>query len=149
MSKSDNFENRLLLLIFNNTAIAGIGDGPGILGSATPGDLYAAMHTTPGPEDTGTAITNETAYTGYLRVAIARASGAGGFTVTGSSVSNFDDQTFGECTALPGTDLTHFSFVDTSSGAGEVLYWGTLTPNIAMAIGVKPQLKNTTTVTED
>ena len=149
MSKSDTFENALMLLIFNNTDIANIGDAAGLLGSATAGNLYAAMHTAD-PGDAGSAITSETAYENYARVAVARASGAGGFTVTTNSVSPTDDVTFPTAgSTSPGGPLTHFSIVNTSSGAGIILYSGTLTPNITMADGVAPKLKNTSTITED
>jgi hypothetical protein len=147
MSKSNTFENDLLLLLFNNTAITDIGDAGGLRATATAGSLYWALYTTPGPDEAGTAITNETAYTGYARVAAAR-SGAG-FTVTANSVSPAANVDFGECTASPGGAITHFAIVNTSSGAGKVLYKGTMTPNITMATGVIPRIKTTSTITED
>lgn len=146
MSKSDTFENDLLKLIFNNTAITNIGDAGGLLGSSTAGSLYWSLHTAD-PGETGTAVTNETAYTGYARVAAARS--GSGFTVTGNSVSPAANVDFGECTASPGGAITHFGVVNTASGAGKLLYKGTVTPNITMAAGVIPRLKTTSTVTED
>lgn len=146
MSKSDVFENDLLKLIFNNTDITGVGDAGGIRGSATAGSLYWSLHTAD-PGETGTAVTNETAYTGYARVAAARSSAA--FTVTANSVSPVANVDFGECTAAPGTAITHFGIVSTASGAGKLLYKGTMTPNITMAIGVIPRIKTTSTITED
>lgn len=146
MSKSNTFENDLLLLIFNNTAIANIGDAGGLLASATAGNLWVSLHTAD-PGETGTAITNETAYTGYARVAVAR-SGAG-FVVTGNSVSPAANVDFGECTASPGGAITHFGIVNTSSGAGKLLYSGTATPNITMEVGVIPRVKTTSAITED
>lgn len=146
MSKSNTFENALLLLIFNNTDIAGIGDAGGLRGSVTAGSLYLTMCTAD-PGEVGTAITNETAYTGYARKAVAR-SGAG-WVVTGNSVSPAADQVFGECTASPGAPLTHFGVVASSSGAGLLLYKGPITPNITMAVGVAPVFKATSTITED
>jgi hypothetical protein len=148
MSKSNVFETDLLLLIFNNTDIANIGDAAGILGSAGAGNLYVSLHTAD-PGETGTAVTSETAYTNYARQALARAAGAGGFTVSGNSVSPTDDVDFPECGATPGAPLTHFGIVNTASGAGKLLYSGTLTPNITMAEGVIPRVKNTSTITED
>ena len=46
MSKGNTFENDLLLLIFNNTNIANLGDATGIRGSSAAGSLYLALHTT-------------------------------------------------------------------------------------------------------
>lgn len=146
MSKSNTFENDLLLLIFNNTAIADIGDVGGLRATVTPGSLYWALFTAD-PGEAGTAVTNETAYTGYARVAAAR-SGAG-FTVTGASVSPPSNVDFGECTAAAGGPITHAGIVNTASGAGKLLYSGTLTPNITMAVGVIPRIKTTSTITED
>jgi hypothetical protein len=146
MSKSNTFENDVLLLIFNNTNIADIGDATGVRGSSSAGSLYLSLHTAD-PGEAGTAITNEAAYTGYARVAVAR-TGAG-FVVTGNSVSPAANVDFPECTASPGAAITHFGVVNTASGAGKLLYKGTVTPNITMAVGVIPRLKSTSTITED
>jgi len=148
MSKSDTFENDLLLLLFNNTAVTNIGDAGGLRATATAGTFWVSLHTAD-PGDTGTAITSETAYTGYARQAVNRASGAGGFTVTANSVSPATNVDFPECSASPGGAITHFGIVNTVSGAGKLLYKGTLTPNITMAIGVIPRVKTTSTITED
>ena len=146
MSKSDVWENDLLKLVFQNTDITNVGDAGGIRGSATAGSLYWSLHTAD-PGETGTAITNETAYTGYARVAGARSSAA--FTVTANSVSPVANVDFGECTASPGGAITHFGIVSTASGAGKLLYKGPLSPSITMAIGVIPRIKTTSTITED
>lgn len=146
MSKSNTFENDLLLLIFNNTDIANIGDAAGLRGSTTAGSLYWSLHTAD-PGEAGTAITSEAAYTGYARVAAARS--GSGFTVTGNSVSPPANVDFGECTASAGGPITHFGIVNTASGAGKLLYSGTMTPNITMTVGVIPRIKTTSTITED
>lgn len=146
MSKSNTFENELLLLIFNNTAIADIGDAAGLRATTTAGSLYWALHTAD-PGEAGSAVTSETAYTGYARVAGARSGAA--FTVTANSVSPAANVDFGECTASAGGAITHFSVVNTASGAGKILYSGTMTPNITMAVGVIPRIKTTSTITED
>jgi len=146
MSKSNVFENDLLGLVFNNTAIADIGDVAGLRASTAAGSLYWSLHTAD-PGEAGTAITNEAAYTGYARIVAARS--AGGFTITGNSVSPPANVDFGECTAAAGGPLTHFGIVNTASGAGKLLYSGTLTPNITMAVGVIPRIKTTSTITED
>lgn len=146
MSKSNTFENDLLLHIFNNSAIATIGDATGLPGSAVAGSLYIALYTAD-PGEAGVANTSETAYTGYSRKAIAR-SGAG-WVVTGNSVSPATDQDFGECTAAPGAAITHWGVVATASGTGKLLYSGTVSPAITMAVGVIPRIKATSTITED
>lgn len=148
MSKSDVWENDLLKLLFQNVAIADIGDVAGLRATTTAGSFWISLHTAD-PGEAGTAITNETAYTGYARQIRARATGAGGFTVTANSVSPFENVDFGECTASAGGPITHFGVVNTSSGAGKLLYSGTMTPNITMAVGVIPRFKSTSTVTED
>jgi len=146
MSKSNTFENSLLLLIFNNTDIAEIGDATGIQGSSTAGSLYYSLHTADPGED-GSAVTSETDYTDYERVAGARSGAA--FTVTDNSVSPAANVDFAECGATAGAAITHFGIVNTASGAGVLLYSGTVTPNITMATGVIPRLKTTSTITED
>lgn len=146
MSKSNVWENDFLLLVFNNTAIADIGDVAGLRATSTAGSLYWSLHTAD-PGEAGTAVTSEAAYTGYARVASAR-SGAG-FTVTANSVSPAANVDFGECTASAGGPITHFGIVNTASGAGKLLYSGTVSPNITMAIGVIPRIKTTSTITED
>lgn len=146
MSKSNTFENDLLLHIFQNVAIADIGDAAGLPPSAAAGSLYWTLHTAD-PGEAGTAITSEAAYTGYARIAAARSSA--GFTVSGSVVSPPANVDFGECTASPGTAITHFGVANTASGAGKLLYSGTMTPNVTMAVGVIPRIKTTSTITED
>ena len=141
MSKGDTFENDFLKLIFNAVAIADLAEND----STSPCvNLSVALHTAD-PGEAGTQATNETAYTGYARVNVART--AGGWTVTGNSVSPAAAIDFGECTASPGAAITHFS-VGTGVG-NKLLYSGTVTPNITMAVGVIPRLKTTSTITED
>lgn len=145
MSKTNTFENDLLLLIFNNTDIALIGDAAGLQNSATAGSLYVSLHTAD-PGEAGAQNTSEANYTGYARVAVARS--AGGWTVTGNSVSPTAAITFGACTAGTNT-ITHFGVGTDSAGAGKLLYKGTVTPNISVSTGVTPQLTTATAITED
>lgn len=146
MSKSNTFENELLLLIFNNTNIANIGDATGLRGSTTAGSLYLFL-ATGDPGEAGTATTNEIAYTGYVRQAVAR-SGAG-FVVTDNSVSPAANVDFPEMTGGAGGTVTHWGVCKESAGASVNLYKGTVTPNIAVAAGVTPRLKAATAITED
>lgn len=146
MSKSNTHENELLLLEFNNTDAAGIGDAGGLRGSVVAGSFFVSLHTAD-PGEAGNQATSETAYTGYARVAVAR-SGAG-WTVTGNSVSPTANIDFGECTAVPGAAITHFGVGDAAAGATKLRRFGTATPNITMAVGVIPRIKTTSTLTED
>lgn len=140
--KSDTFENDLLKLIFNATAIANISDNAA---SSPLTNLYVALHTAD-PGDSGTQTTSEAAYTSYARVAVARTSG--GWTVTGNSVSPVATINFPACTGGTAT-ATHFSVGVASSGASKILYAGALTPSISISTGVTPQLTTASTITED
>ena len=131
MSASNDFENDILLLIFNNTDIANIGDAAGIQNSATAGSLYVALHTAD-PGEAGKQNTNETTYTGYARVAVAR-SGAG-WTVTGNSVANAATITFGTSTVGTPT-ITHFSIGYESSGATKIIASDALSSSQVINIG--------------
>ena len=147
MSKSNTFENDLLKLIFNNVDIADIGDAGGIQNSASAGSLYVALHTAD-PGEAGDATTNETAYTNYARVAVAR-SGAG-WTVSGNAVTNFAQVTFPEC-GVTGATITYASITTDSSGASKILYSGALSSSLAVANQITPFFAAGTgiTVTED
>lgn len=142
MSKGDTFENDLLKLIFNATAIANIADNAGV---SPLTNLYVALHTAD-PGESGAQNTSEAAYSNYARVAVARNSG--GFTVTGNSVSPAANIDFPE-SGGSGTTLTHFSIGTASSGAGKILYKGALSASIAVVAGTIPRLKTTSTITED
>jgi hypothetical protein len=142
MSKSNAFETDLLGLIFNGTAIANLA----INATSSPlTNLFISLHTAD-PGEAGTQSTSETAYTGYARVSVART--AGGWTITGNSVSPVTPIDFPECTAGTST-ITHFAVGVASTGASKILYKGTVTPNINVAINVIPRLKTTSTITED
>lgn len=143
MSKGDTFENDFLKLIFNATAIANLADNAATSPNTS---LYLSLHTAD-PGETGTQTTNEISYTGYARVAVARTSG--GFTVSGNQVTLAANQSFGAMSAGTGGTASHFAVGTASSGAGKVLYKGPISPTIAVAVGVTPQLTTGTTITED
>lgn len=145
MSKTNSWENALLLLVFNNTNTGDIGDATGLRGSSTAGSLYVSLHTSD-PGEAGSQTTNETSYTSYARVAVARS--GSGWTVTGNSVSPAANVDFPSCTGGTAT-ITHFGIGTASSGAGVLLYKGTVTPNISVATGVIPRLPTTSAITED
>jgi hypothetical protein len=144
MSKSNAFETGLLAHVFNNAAVAGIGDAPGLPGSATAGSLYVSLHTAD-PGELGDQSTGEAAYAGYARVAVARSSA--GWTVAGGSVSPAADLDFPE---MPqgSPSITHFGVGTAAAGAGLLLYSGTYACSAA-AQAVIPRIKATSAITED
>lgn len=142
MSKGDTFENDLLKHIFQAAPIANLSDNAA---SAPLTNLYFSLHTAD-PGEAGIQTTNEAAYTSYARVAVART--AGGFTVTGSSVSPAADVVFPAGTGGSGT-ATHFGVGTVASGAGKLLYSGPYTPNIVLGNGITPRVTTATVITED
>ena len=142
MSKTNTFENDLLELIFNATAIANLADNAA---TSPLTNLYVSLHTAD-PGEAGDQTTNETTYTSYARVAVARTSG--GWTVTANSVSPVANIDFPTCTGGTAT-ITHFGVGTSSSGAGVLYYKGTVTPNISVSSGVTPRLTTASTITED
>ena len=146
-SKANTWETGVLELLFKNTAFTLVGDAAGLLPSAGAGSLYVSLHTGD-PGEAGDQTTNEIAYTGYARVAVAR-SGAG-WVVTNDSVSPAATVTFPISAGGAGGTVTHFG-VGTSTlatGAGKLLYSGTVTPNIVVSSGVTPALTTATAITE-
>ncbi len=142
MSKGNTFENDLVKLIFQATAIANIADNAA---SSPLTNLYVSLHTAD-PGETGDQTTSETAYTSYARVAVARS--GSGWTVTNNSVSPAANIDFPACTGSTST-ITHFGVGTASSSTGKLLYKGTVTPNISVSTGVTPRLTTATAITED
>lgn len=143
MSKGNTFENDLLKLIFNGSAIANIADNA----SSSPlANLYVSLHTGD-PGEAGDQTTNEISYTGYARQAVART--GSGWVVTTNSVSPADDIDFPEMTGGAGGTVTHWAVGTAASGSGKVLYKGTTDPDPVVATGVTPRIKSSSTITED
>lgn len=142
MSKGNTFENDLLKLIFNATAVANIADNAA---SSPLTNLFVALHTAD-PGEAGTQTTSECAYGSYARVSVARTSG--GWTVTANSVSPVASIEFPAASSGSET-ATHWSVGVATSGASKILYSGTITPNIVISTGVTPRLTTGSTITED
>ena len=135
MSKSNTTENDVVKFMFNNTAMPSYGS-----------NLYLALHTAD-PGEAGNASTNESAYTSYARVAVAR--DAGGWTVSGNSATNAALIQFPECTGGSET-ITHVSITRAVSGTSKILYSGALSASRSVSSGIQPQFAATAlTVTED
>lgn len=142
MSKTNALETDLLELLFNATALADLAENDA---TSPATNLYVSLHTAD-PGEAGSQTTNEADYTSYARVAVARTSG--GWTVSGNSVSPAAEISFPACTGGTNT-ITHFGVGVASSGAGYLMYKGTVTPNIAVSNGVTPRLTTATAITED
>lgn len=142
MSKGNTFENDLLKLIFNATAIANMADNAA---SSPLTNLYVSLHTAD-PGEAGDQTTSEITYTSYARVAVARTSG--GWTVVANSVSPAANIDFPAGTGGSGT-ATYFGVGTASSGAGKLLYSGAISPSIVSGNGVTPRLTTASAITED
>ena len=133
MPKSTATCNRVLALIFNGTAWADIAEND----SSSPlANLYLSLHTAdPGVGNNQT--TNETAYTNYARIAVARTTG-GWDAPSGGATANAALAQFAQC-GVTGATLTHVAIGTAASGAGTVLYAGALSSSLAVANGIQPQ----------
>jgi len=142
MGKGNTTINNLLKLIFNATNWSLIADNT-VTSPLT--NLYVALHTA-NPGAGGSQTTSEAAYTSYARVAVARTTG--GWTASSAqSTSPVAAITFPAATGGSETE-TYWSIGTLISGAGVILYSGTITPNIVVTNGVTPSLTTASTVTE-
>lgn len=133
MPKSTSTCNNILALIFNATAWADIAENDT---SSPLANLYLSLHTAD-PGVGNSQLTNETAYTNYARVAVARTTG-GWDAPSGAATANAALVQFAQCGAS-GATLTHVAIGTASSGAGTVLYAGALSSSLAVANGIQPQ----------
>lgn len=141
--KSTTFAGEVLGLILNGTPITGIAAN-----AASPlTNLYVSLHTAdPGPAGSA-QTTNEAAYTGYLREAVARNPASVAWTIAGAVATPNANIVWPTATA--GSETETFIGIGTAaSGTGFLLYSFALTPAIAVVVGVTPEVLNTSTLTE-
>lgn len=140
--KGNTWINDYLKLLLNATAVANIADNAA---TSPLTNLYLSLHTAT-LSASSTQTSSEAAYTSYARVAVARTTG--GFTAASSQSSalvataSFPAATGGsetETYAMLGTDV---------SGTGKNLYWGAISPTLAVSSGVTPQLTTASTISE-
>ena len=135
--------NQALQLIFNQTAWTQTYNIA--TNAASPlTNFYLALHSAD-PSTTGNQSTSEVSYTTYGRATVARTSG--GFTITNNTVSLTSAVSFAACTAGSAT-ATYWSVGCALSGAGQILYVGSISPSISIANGVTPQLAAGTIITQ-
>lgn len=134
MSKSNTFENQIVALAFNGTALPWAN-----------ANLFVALHTAD-PGEAGDQTTSEATYTGYTRIAVSR-DGAG-WTVAGNQASNTAEVTFPECTGGSNT-ITHVSVGLVATSASQILYKGALTASIAVSNLITPRFPAGTLVVQE
>lgn len=142
MSAPNAFETALLQHILQNADIANVGDATGLRGSSAAGSLYVSLHTADVGE-AGSQTTNETSYSSYARAVIPRNSGGTGFGVSGGTGTNNAEIVFPTCGAT-GAALTHWAVGVASSGAGMVLWKGSLPSTFNVATGIAPRIPAST-----
>lgn len=133
MPKSTTACNNFLALLFNATTWADIAENDT---SAPATNLYLSLHTA-SPGVGGSQLTNETAYTNYVRVAVVRTTG-GWAVPSGGITSNAALVQFAQC-GVTGATVTHVAIGTNLSGAGLVLYAGALNSSLAVANLIQPQ----------
>jgi hypothetical protein len=142
MSIGNTFENDLVKLIFQATAIADIAENDA---TSPLTNLYVALHTAD-PGEAGNQTTSECAYTSYARVAVARTSG--GWAVSNNVVTPVANIDFPAATGGSET-ATYASIGTASSGTGKIIASGAISPTIAISNGVTPRLTTASTFTLD
>lgn len=126
MSKSNYLETQILKAVLRGEALDFDADDT----------LYIAFHSSD-PGEGGTQDTNEIAYTGYARVALARDTSGSAMAVSGDTASNQLAVSFPPCTAGSAT-ATHISIGRASSGAGDILYSSALAAPLDISAGITP-----------
>lgn len=122
MSMSNTAENKVLKALLQGTDID----------FRASANLYLALFTAD-PTESG-VFTNEANFTGYARVAVAKASG---WTDGGSTFTNASLIQFPQCTAGNNT-ITHFALCTLASG-GEVVVSGALNASLNISSGIQAQ----------
>lgn len=126
MSKTTSSENDIAKWVFHKVSPAW---------STANTQLFLALHYADPGED-GNQSTNEVSYTGYTRVPVARSTT--GWTVSNGVVTNTAEIVFGTCTAGSVT-ATHMSIGTAATGAGVLLYYGTLNSSLPISTDVTPR----------
>lgn len=141
MGKGNTWSADILGLLFNATAVANIADNAA---SSPLTNLYVSLHTA-NPGAGGSQTTSEAAYTSYARVAVARS--GSGWTLSGQTISPVANITFPTATGGSETE-TFFGIGTASSGAGVLLYSGSISPSIVVTNGIQPVVTTASTIVE-
>lgn len=137
MSATNDFETKLLTLLFQNTGIANIGDATGLPATAVAGSTQLALATSALSDTTADLTVTEVAYTGYARPVQARSSA--GWTVSGNTASNAALIQFGEMTAGGPDTVVHLGLGFIATGDVIRLH-ADLNSDLVINNSVNPQL---------
>ena len=139
MSATDLFEEDLLDLIFTNVAAPNVGDGPGLLPSATAGSFYISLHTGTLLDTHTSQQQTEAAYGSYARQAVARSTAGWTVTTDGTGLVDNDSAiTFPQASSGSETE-TDFGIGSASSGVGNLQIFGALTSSLAVSTNITPE----------
>jgi len=133
MSATTSFDNSILNLIFQASAIANVADNAA---SAPATVLYVSLHTAD-PGKVGNQTTSEATYTSYARVSVARTSGGWTINTGTSTITNAGVITFPTCTGGSNT-ITYFGIGLAASGTGTLLFSGALASSTAVSNNITP-----------
>ena len=139
MSKTNTFENQIQELLFNNVAIAKMGDASGLQPSAAAGNLYVRLMKETTVVDDANAG-DEADYTGYVAGGIAVPRTGAGWTVSSEQVTNAAAIVFGGCTA--GSNTIRYIEIwkdNVSANLDDRIYHGQLTADLAVSAGITPE----------
>jgi hypothetical protein len=143
MPKATATCNSIINLMYRATPWANVADNAA---SSPLTNTHVSMHTGNLTAATGSQTENETAYTDYVRRAVARSTGwdaaSGGATANAATIS------FPQC-GLTGATLTHVATGTAASGTGAVWHYGALNAPLIVSAGITPQFAaGALTVTE-
>lgn len=143
MPKSTATCNSVVNLMYRATAWANVADNA----AASPlTNTYVGLHTANLTAGTNSQAENETAYTNYARVAVARSTGWAA--AASGATSNAALTQFAQC-GVTGATLTHVSVGVAASAATAVWHYGALNSSLAVSNGITPQFAaSALTITE-
>jgi len=142
MPKSLNTCNNILALIYNATAWANVADNA----AASPIAVIQMALATASYSAASTLVSNETAYTNYVRQTPART--VGGWTApSGGATSNAAAIEYPQC-GVTGATITSAA-TGKGAGAGDIFHYGDLNSPIAVANQIQPRFPiGSVTITE-
>lgn len=135
---TDLFEDGLLDLIFTNVATLNVGDAAGLLPSLVANSFHISLHLSDALTDASTdQDDNESTYTGYGRVAVAR--NVSDWSVASGVVDNDNLLQFGNATAATPVTITDVGIGFANTGTGVLQMWEQVLSDLVVNIGVNPE----------